>query len=690
MKYLNKKALLLIPVLVAISCTRHQPESDGIATDTDIAIIETPETTREVDFLYEPEVMAWGNLNGIRIAGELMEFKTSLRVVRPDWEAITETAKEKTEQQHTYERKKHAQITSGRLGAVSYQQEFRSVAAGEISLAVNARAEDDAQLEGVFLYLELPGDDFHTGTLQFVGKDGTSGKALVLAVLSRQDVQRVEQPAEGLSIRSTERKLDIYFPDTKNVFVERIAKPENQRAGNVGIYIPLKQGDLKQGDTAQAEFKITVSGDIDQSPVTMFVDSSNPGPIFDGVGGNFRLQKPDLDPQVIQYNLENMRVAWGRVEMPWQLWHPEEKIDPTRAASETGLHPHVANSMKMAQTLYQRGMPVIVSAWRGPQWAVLGEIRHDGQPDEQGRRGNALDPGKMNSIVKSITSYLVYLKENYGVEATLFSFNESDLGIDIRQTAEEHRDLIKKLGRHMAASGLKTKMLLGDTSDASATDFITPAMRDKEALKYVGAVSYHSWRGWNDDLLAWWGDAAKKIGVPLIVGEGSTDAAAWSYGAIFDEYAFALHEINLYNRICALSQPRSILQWQLTADYPLLMGQGIYGTTGPLRPTHRFWNLKQLATTPPGVAVLPMDCGSENISCVAYGDAGNNRYAIHMVNLGAERTATVTGLPATVKQLQLYVTDSKNDMQSGSIIPVVNGEFEVTLAAAGFTSLFTE
>jgi hypothetical protein len=37
-------------------------------------------------------------------------------------------------------------------------------------------------------------------------------------------------------------------------------------------------------------------------------------------------------------------------------------------------------------------------------------------------------------------------------------------------------------------------------------------------------------------------------------------------------------------------------EWQLTTDYSVLTGIGIYGEDGPLRPTQRFWNLKQLGS----------------------------------------------------------------------------------------------
>jgi len=41
----------------------------------------------------------------------------------------------------------------------------------------------------------------------------------------------------------------------------------------------------------------------------------------------------------------------------------------------------------------------------------------------EGLRGNPLNPEKMNQIKKSIADYLVFLKEHFGVEAAMFTFN---------------------------------------------------------------------------------------------------------------------------------------------------------------------------------------------------------------------------------------------------------------------------
>jgi hypothetical protein len=202
-------------------------------------------------------------------------------------------------------------------------------------------------------------------------------------------------------------------------------------------------------------------------------------------------------------------------------------------------------------------------------------------------------------------------------------------------------------------------------------------------------VSYHSWRGWSDSLLTFWSDAARKIGVPLLVGEGSTDAGAYRYPLIFQEADMALYEIELYVRMLALSEPKSILQWQLTSDYSLLAGGGVFGDTTALRPTQRFWNLKQLASTPENVSHLPIRCAAP-VSCAALGNGGAGRYAVHLVNTGAWRPAELTGLPRGVTSLRVWTTDAKRTMAEGPRVPVRDGRARFRLDEAAYVTLVAE
>jgi len=376
-----------------------------------------------------------------------------------------------------------------------------------------------------------------------------------------------------------------------------------------------------------------------------------------------------------------MRVAMGRVELPWRHWHPEEDMDPT--ASE--LHPHVRQSLEMAGRLEAMGMPVALACWFPPQWALEpGSVRKSG-----GVAALRLDDNKKEAIYRSLCSYIKFAKERYGVEFDYFSFNESDIGIDVLHTAEEHRDFIKEFGAVMAQEGLPCKMFLGDNSDATTIDFIKPSLADPETHKYIGAVSFHSWRGCDDKTLMEWAQAAESINVPLIVGEGSTDAAAHRYPQIFNESTFALYEINLYTRICAICQPMTILQWQLTSDYSPLWGDGIYRSEGPLRPTQRFWNLRQLSLTPENSYAVPSSCSKGNMNIAAFANIARGETAIHIVNNGAACKAEITGLSEKASRAVVHVTNSGTNSLAQALEPS-GGTLSLTLPAESFITILIQ
>jgi hypothetical protein len=451
--------------------------------------------------------------------------------------------------------------------------------------------------------------------------------------------------------------------------------------------IAIVKGKIKKGQKAHLSIEITASGAIDTETAILHVSANQPGREFLGLGGNFRLQNPFADPQVIDYCLDSLRVAYGRVEMPWRSWQPEENSRPLEDALAGKLDERVKAAMNMAQRLKKLGMPVIVSAWFPPAWSI------DGKPEDYPRRGGVqafrLDPKKVQHIYKSLTDYLLALKKLYGVEATAFSFNESDIGIDVLHTPEEHAAFIKGLGSYMASEGLSTKLLLGDNSDATTYEFILPAMRDPATHPYIAAVSFHSWRGCDDATLEKWAAASRELNVPLIVGEGSTDAAAWVYPQIFKESTFALYEINLYVRIAAICQPQSILQWQLTSDYSILWGGGVYGSEGKLEPTQRYWNLKQLASTPEQAFAFPVNSSKKEVNTAAFGNIAWGEYVVHAVNNGAARSAVIKGLPAGKAAIKVYVTNQEQGMKEMSTYKFLpEGNLEVQLPAMSFVSVF--
>ncbi|NML67874.1 hypothetical protein HHL22_21955 [Hymenobacter sp. RP-2-7] len=626
----------------------------------------------------QAELAPWGNLRGLRVQGQLLEVPTSLQVLPPGGRAAVVTAHER--QRPTYTRQGARQLVATRLDSLALRETVEDTGAGQATLTVQATNEAVRPALGAFLSLGLPPAAYAGATVQWLDAQGK-----ILATKPVSALPDAVPAARQVRIASATRQLLVGFAEPTVVQLRPDAATKEP-----ALYVPLLAGSLAKGQAAQRVITLKVSGEIDRAPVQLTLNSAQPGRAWAGFGGNFRLQNPKADPQVIDYCLQHMRVAYGRVELPWKFWQPELGQDPRAAARQGQLAPHVRESLELAQRLGKLGMPVIVTAWNAPQWAVVGEQGNGTGPGPDGKWGAPLNQANLAASYQSIADYLVYLKEQYGVEADLFSFNESDLGINVRQTGQEHADLIKALGAVFAARGLKTKLLLGDTADANGYAFIGPALHDAAARPYIGAVSFHSWRGWNAPTLQRWADAATQLQLPLLVGEGSIDAQAWGYPAIFEEPSYALQEISLYLRLLAICQPLSILQWQLTADYSPLAGGGIFGNPVPLHPTQRFWNLQQLAATPKKVAYLPLTANRPAITCAALGYPTTGTYAVHVVNNGATRPVTLIGLPATVKLLQLHLTDQTHGNQAQPPVPVRGGHARFTLPATSYATLTSE
>ena len=622
----------------------------------------------------QPEVEPWGNITGIRMDGQLMEFESSLRLVSKDGYTVGYTALER--QRPHYSREENRQIIMTHIDSASFTEQVEDIGTGLAKVQVSYAPGSDNPRSTAFFSIALAGADYADGTMQLIDPAPLALDPAQLALNQTSSGipnEYFRVPAAGIRFITAHRQLEIRIVGEPSLLIG--AKEGNM----IRLYFPLH---------TENSFTIHVSGDIDRDTIHLALNSSQTGRSFDGLGGNFRLQNPIADPKVIQYCLDNLRVAWGRVELPWRFWQPQLDGSPIDSGEAGKLNPAVQHAMEMAQTLDKKGIPIILSCWFPPAWAAQGPLRFRPGPDHV--FGNPLNKDNMQAIYRSLTDYILYLKKHYGVEPRLFSFNESDLGINVHVTPQEHAELMKGLGAYFAEHGLTTKMLLGDNSDANSYTFIYPAMHDSAAIPYIGAISFHSWRGWEQATLQKWADAATQLRVPLLVGEGSIDAAAYNYPAIFKEQIYAIKEINLYIRLLAICQPLSILQWQLTSDYSPLAGGGIFGDKDTLHPTWRFWNLKQLASTPKGLFAMPLTCDRPNLTCAALGDNKKGVYAFHLVNNGAAREVIITGLPRKLRSLRIYTTNKEDAVKEGQTIPVDHGQAKFMAGAISFITLFSQ
>jgi O-glycosyl hydrolase len=629
--------------------------------------------------LGQVECVGSGNLRGIRVDGELMAFTGSIRVVASATAPTNLFGRGRGAA--LYSRDNGVLVVTGNIAGgggrrgrrggaaasgtgASYRATYQDVAAGTVVAKIEFTSATNAPIEGVYYDVILPRADYAGGSVQWIASE-EAPTSLVGTNFP------LHVSAQGVRLISARRQIQINLPAAAELVVQN---DRGAGSNDIEVSFPLNLGKIYKGQDIYAGFTITARGEVDKSPAHLAIDLSQPGRTYDGMGGNFKLQSP-ADPPFIQYNLDHLRLAWGRVAIPFNLWQTNINVDPVQAADAGHLNTNVSAAMEIAQKLAQKNIPFVISAWSLPGWAMA----------SNGGAFNRASPIKLEQwdrLCQSIGSCLEYMKTNYGAEPALFSFNESDAGVYVLQSPEQHGETIKRLGAYLAAQGLKTKMLLGDTVNPARDTFIDVAAADPEAAKYIGAVAFHSWGGGTEEQYTHFSDAARRLDVPLLVSAGGLDPAAYQYRAVFLEPWYCLDEIAQYVEICRVAQPLSILHWQLTSDYSILTG-GTGGAT--LAPAQRFWDIKQLGMTAAGAKAVPVTCDNSNVVSCAFDDHGT--CVVHLVNNGAARTATISGLPPGVKEMRIIVTDKSRGMQETRRVPVVEGKLEVPLDAMSFTSL---
>jgi hypothetical protein len=262
----------------------------------------------------------------------------------------------------------------------------------------------------------------------------------------------------------------------------------------------------------------------------------------------------------------------------------------------------------------------------------------------------------------------------------LFSFNESNIGINVGMTPESHTQAIKRIGAYFQKLGLKTKMLLGDVSSPRDTcQFVLEAASDPDALPFIGAVGFHSWGGGTREQYAAWGNVAEWLGLPLLVTEMGVDASAY-YTRSYDSYEYGLHEARMAQELLTYSRPQGAQYWEFTDDYALARVAG----DGVVEPTPRFWLMKHFTDlAPPSSDALTAASDQPAVLVTAFGD--HRDYTVHILNLGAAREAVIAGLPDS--DWRVVETTEEAQFQEAPIAHTEAGTVHLHLPSRSLVSL---
>jgi len=557
------------------------------------------------------------------------------------------------------------------------EQSVREVVGG-MEAAFRVTAEGQADVEGVYVFLSIPLSEFRGGHA-----------ALSTAEDSKEATLPVDKPdeprflvAEGKQVHAGSPSGDLQL----DVSLSRSAPMTVQDGREWGgtqydVLVPIHLGPVPAGETVELTLTLTLTGTSDHSSAALTVDPGSDLGLLDGFGGNYCF---GIESPVTDYTLGHLKVAWARTEMTLSEWEPENDNDSPDEVNWDYLNQqdtpgsNLRREFELARRIQDKGIPYCISVWHLPQWLYEGGGR------SQGDSGRPLKAGAWPELVECVCSYLQYAKEQYGVEPDLFSFNEANIGVYLLLTAEEHQQCIRMLGARCERLGLKTKMLLGDVHAARGTiEFVRPAAADPGAMKYVGALAFHSWGGASPDEYRAWGDLARKLDLPLLVTELGVDAAAWRTSA-YDSYQYMMREAAMYQELLLYARARGTMQWEFTNDYSIVAQRD-----AALEPTLRFNLVRHFCNLTPLPGKL-LDTTSDNPSVLVTAVAGEvGALAVHIVNSGPARTATIAGLSSVQGRLRRVLTSQEAGFSDEGSVEVTNGVASIDLPAQSVTTLTT-
>jgi hypothetical protein len=484
---------------------------------------------------------------------------------------------------------------------------------GEVALNASVSTETPLEVASLEYVLDLRRADFVGGSVEQLG-------------LSEQ------KPADPTFYRANVDRLTVVAPEqrwTVSVFLDRardvtVTDSWDHQGRFYRVRIPLPSGFLAQGTKLDFGLRLQLTAKPQPAPARLQVNFDRTLYRFDGFGGNYCWP---MESPLVEYTLDQLRSAWSRLELKAVLWD--------RQRSAPG--PQLVRDFEIAQRIQRSGIPWIISIWRLPE-----RLYSDANQKPFSAFARPVHPDRWPELLDLIGSYLLYLKQHYGAEPDLFSFNEPDLGVNVGFSADDHREMVKRIGAHLKSLGLKTKMLLGDAANPRDTHrYILSTAADPEAMRYVGAISFHSWGSGTPDQYRAWGDASVWLGVPMIVGEAGVDPSSYR-NRMFDSYAYGLREAEQYQELLRYARPATLLFWQYTEDYGLARVKA----DKSIEPTGRFWLMKQFSNLTP-LHSQAVETSSDHREVLVSGFRGKTEDAIHIVNMGPARDVSVAGLSGT-------------------------------------------
>lgn len=390
---------------------------------------------------------------------------------------------------------------------------------------------------------------------------------------------------------------------------------------------------------------------------------------IEGMGGNYAFGMSGTIEG--QYTLNNLKPAHARVEMKLTEWEPvndNSDFNNFNWSVFQNVGRTNSNFIQM-QNFKSRNIPIAAAVWNVPDWMVS-------NPGNTSQR--VIPADKYDEAIESIAAYLLYARDQYGVEIQYVSFNEADGGYQIIFSSAQMASFIKKAGARFSALGINTKWLAGDTSNAfTLVNYAAPILQDSVAKQYLGPISFHSWNSWSTTTMESIYNFGKQYNIPVWCMELGTDPAAWQNPSIFPTWNYALNLAKMYHIVLRHSGAVVIDYWEYGDDYPLVSTSG--------EPYFSYYIVKQIADNfTVGTNIVETSSNDSEVLVLA-GKIPADRLAVQLINSGSSKSVNISGLSDA--SYSLTRTSSGEKMKSIGTYAAANGNLTLTLPASSVSIL---
>ncbi|MCL2879535.1 MAG: hypothetical protein FWF29_04740 [Treponema sp.] len=398
--------------------------------------------------------------------------------------------------------------------------------------------------------------------------------------------------------------------------------------------------------------------------------------VMEGISGNFaknrmyetRITNPERKNDAIgEYTLKELNPKFVRVGIPLIDFKPTQG----GPVFDSG---HVHQNFLLMQDFTKDGRVIVGSIWDIPNWLLI---------NPENTTWRRVKDDMYDTLAAEIAGFVQYADTQYGIKISYLSFNESEIGVNVRFNSAQYTDIIKRTSKKLKDMGYTIPWFAGDTGNA--VDLVRHAksqLEDPDCLPFIGAISYHSWdvNDINSSVLDEICALGKKYKLPIWVAEAGYDALMFTkpgMSEMIKSWEGALRLGTNYYKAITYSGASNIFYWQYQWDFELVDAGG--------NRYPAFYIMKQLnETLLPGMTVVGAECNNPGVLPIV--SFSKNQVTVNLWNNAPNISGiTIQNLPDGT--YQIISSNDKNVYSTSDSVTVSGNTAQVELPGKSMVSL---